>query len=46
MALRMFDEWPCDTWPQGTVVTIQAIAWRDPHDEVKKRARAILDSKH
>ncbi len=45
MALRVFAEWPCDTWPEATVETIQAMAWRDPDNGVKKRARAILDGK-
>jgi hypothetical protein len=45
MALRVFAEWPRDTWPEGTVETIQAMAWRDPDNGVKKRARAILDGK-
>jgi hypothetical protein len=45
MALRVLAEWPRDTWPEATVETIQATAWRDPDNRVKKRARAILDSK-
>jgi hypothetical protein len=45
MALRMLAQWPRDTWPEGTVETIQAMAWRDPDNGVKKRARAILDGK-
>lgn len=45
MALRVLAERPRDTWPQGTVETIQAMAWRDPDNGVKKRARAILDGK-
>jgi hypothetical protein len=45
MALRVLADWPRDTWPEGTVETIQAIAWRDPDNGVKKRARAILDGK-
>jgi hypothetical protein len=45
MALRVLAERPRDTWPEGTVETIQAMAWRDPDNGVKKRARAILDGK-
>jgi hypothetical protein len=45
MALRVLAEWPRDTWPEGVVETIQAMVWRDPDNEVKKRARAILDGK-
>ncbi len=43
MALRVLAEWPRDTWPEATVETIGAMAWRDPDSGVKKRARAILD---
>jgi hypothetical protein len=45
MALRVLAEWPRDTWPEGTIYTIQTMAWRDPDDGVKRRARAILDGK-
>jgi hypothetical protein len=45
MALRVLAERSRDTWPEGTVETIQAMAWRDPDNGVKKRARAILDGK-
>ena len=45
MALRVLAEWPRDTWPDGTVETVQAMAWRDPDNGVKKQARAILDGR-
>ena len=45
MALRVLASWPRDQWPEGTAQTIQAMAWRDPDNEVKKRARNILDGK-
>lgn len=45
MALRALAVWPRDTWPEGAAETIQAMAWRDPDNEVKKRARAILEGK-
>jgi hypothetical protein len=45
MALRVLAAWPRETWPEGTAETIQAMAWRDPDNGVKKRARAILEGK-
>ena len=45
MALRVLAAWPRETWPEGTAGTIQAMAWRDPDNGVKKRARAILEGK-
>ena len=45
MALRVLATWPRETWPEGTAETIQAMAWRDPDNGVKKRARAILEGK-
>ena len=45
MALRVLAAWPRETWPEGTVETIQAMAWRDPDNGVKKRARAILEGR-
>jgi hypothetical protein len=45
MALRVLAEWSRDTWPEGTIETVQTMAWRDPDSGVKKRARAILDGK-
>jgi hypothetical protein len=43
MALRVLGEWPPDFWPTGARETIEAIAWRDPEDKVKKRARDVLE---
>jgi hypothetical protein len=45
MALRVLAASPRDTWPEGTVETIRAMAWRDPDNGVKKRATAILEDK-
>lgn len=45
MALRVLAARPPDTWPEGTTESIQAMAWRDPDNGVKKRARTILEGR-